>query len=114
MLGRGPAALRPRPEVRFPWGSASTASTRFSAAARLAARLMAVVVFPTPPFWFATAMIRPRQSSESGEDSTSVSRETLLPPIHVHRRRAGLFGGDVSQQPGIQGRAAQDQELAAG
>ena len=32
---------------------------RISAAARDAARLMAVVVLPTPPFWFEMAMIRP-------------------------------------------------------
>src|SRR5687768_4183592 len=31
---------------------------RCSAAARLAARFTAVVVFPTPPFWFAMAMMR--------------------------------------------------------
>src|SRR5271169_872002 len=30
-----------------------------SAAAKDAAKLMAVVVFPTPPFWLATAMTRP-------------------------------------------------------
>jgi len=40
LVEAGPAlaVLRPRPEVRLPWGSASTASTRLSAAARLAAR----------------------------------------------------------------------------
>src|SRR5690606_27777048 len=38
-------------------GSASTRSTFLPARARPAARLMAVVVFPTPPFWFAIAMI---------------------------------------------------------
>jgi hypothetical protein len=30
-----------------------------SAAAKEAAKLMAVVVLPTPPFWFATAITRP-------------------------------------------------------
>jgi hypothetical protein len=33
-------------------------SVRLSATAKDAPRLMAVVVFPTPPFWFAMAMIR--------------------------------------------------------
>jgi len=33
--------------------------------------LMAVVVFPTPPFWFVTAIIRPKLVivAESGEGS---------------------------------------------
>src|SRR5215213_1034945 len=43
------------PEVAFPWGSASTSNTRFPHLAMIAARLTAVVVFPTPPFWLATA-----------------------------------------------------------
>jgi len=37
-------------------GSRSTSSVLRPRIARAAARLMAVVVFPTPPFWFATAM----------------------------------------------------------
>src|SRR5512133_3524789 len=45
------------PLVAFPCGSPSTSNTRCSAAARLAARFTAVVVLPTPPFWFAMAMI---------------------------------------------------------
>jgi hypothetical protein len=40
----------PIPEVAFAWGSPSTIRTFFSRAARLAARFIAVVVFPTPPF----------------------------------------------------------------
>jgi hypothetical protein len=36
-----------------------------SEAARQAARFTAVVVFPTPPFWFATAIIRANKSSRS-------------------------------------------------
>src|SRR6185295_5007772 len=47
----------PAPVVALPWGSRSTRSTRRFIAARLAARLTAVVVFPTPPFWFTTARI---------------------------------------------------------
>src|SRR5512140_3325531 len=41
----------------FACGSTSTSRTRRSHAAREAARLIAVVVFPTPPFWFASEMI---------------------------------------------------------
>ena len=40
----------PTPLVRLPWGSTSTRRTRRSANASEAARLMVVVVFPTPPF----------------------------------------------------------------
>jgi hypothetical protein len=48
----------PTPLVAFPWGSPSMSRTRRSATARLAARLTAVVVLPTPPFWLAIAMTR--------------------------------------------------------
>ena len=43
--------------MRLPCGSTSTSRTRRSASASEAARLMAVVVLPTPPFWLATATI---------------------------------------------------------
>ena len=38
-------------------GSASMMSTRLPSVASEAARLMDVVVFPTPPFWLAIAII---------------------------------------------------------
>ena len=38
------------PLVALPWESQSISKVLFSAAAREAARLMAVVVLPTPPF----------------------------------------------------------------
>src|SRR5688572_28687818 len=41
----------------FAWGSRSTSSVRLPRSERAAARLMAVVVFPTPPFWLAIATI---------------------------------------------------------
>ena len=49
-----PFARSPSPEVAFACGSRSTTSARSPASARQAARLTAVVVLPTPPFWFAT------------------------------------------------------------
>ena len=49
---------RPAPWTRCPAGSRSTTSTREPCIARLAARLTAVVVLPTPPFWLAIVMIR--------------------------------------------------------
>src|SRR5213594_733146 len=43
--------------VLLAWGSRSISSVRRPRRARAAARLMAVVVFPTPPFWLAMATI---------------------------------------------------------
>ena len=48
----------PTPLVRLPWGSISTSNTLDPESARDVAKLMAVVVLPTPPFWLATATIR--------------------------------------------------------
>src|SRR5690606_25968268 len=48
----------PSPVLALPWGSRSTISTRSPIAASAVARLIAVVVLPTPPFWFAMVMIR--------------------------------------------------------
>src|SRR3569832_2633593 len=45
------------PDVALPCGSASTSRTRVPQDAIIAARLTAVVVFPTPPFWLATAIV---------------------------------------------------------
>src|SRR5437867_651162 len=64
-----------------------------SAAAREAPRLMAVVVFPTPPFWFAMAMILPMvRAPEEGEslaadcaedaDGPPVPDDAFLNPVH--------------------------------
>src|ERR1700737_1053565 len=47
----------PLPIVALPCGSRSIRRTRCPCDARLAARLTAVVVLPTPPFWFATQKI---------------------------------------------------------
>ena len=46
----------PRPVEALPCGSRSISSTRQPVAASAVARLIAVVVLPTPPFWFATAI----------------------------------------------------------
>src|SRR5947207_14546034 len=50
----------PSPVEALPCGSRSTTSTRCPAALSAVARLTAVVVLPTPPFWLAIAMIRAR------------------------------------------------------
>src|SRR5271154_4268391 len=59
MLTRSGFLTKPRPLVELDWGSQSTSRVLTSAAASEAARLMAVVVLPTPPFWLAIAMMRP-------------------------------------------------------
>ena len=51
--------LAPRPLLALACGSASMRRIFFSKVASDAARLMVVVVFPTPPFWFAKAIIFP-------------------------------------------------------
>src|ERR1700704_748777 len=48
----------PRPVEALPCGSRSTISTFSPIAARAVPRLIAVVVLPTPPFWFARARTR--------------------------------------------------------
>src|SRR3546814_8042948 len=54
----------PMPVEALPWGSTSTISTDLPQAASAVARLMAVVVLPTPPFWLAIARTRARFGAE--------------------------------------------------
>src|SRR5258705_8917965 len=61
---------------------------RCSAAARLAARFTAVVVLPTPPFWFAIAIIRAtkfrcRYGAKSIHPGAPFPRGTLPIVFHV-------------------------------
>src|SRR5438270_6923430 len=48
----------PRWVVAWAWGSRSMTPTRRPHSARAAARLTAVVVLPTPPFWLMMAIRR--------------------------------------------------------
>ena len=48
--------LIPTPAVRLACGSMSMSRTRKPSSASAPARLMAVVVLPTPPFWLAIAI----------------------------------------------------------
>src|SRR5215213_10692867 len=66
----------PSPLVAFPCGSVSMTSVRFSATARQAPRLMAVVVLPTPPFWFAMAMMRDTPSLYAGGGEGGLGEST--------------------------------------
>ncbi len=61
--------------ARIACGSRSISST-FRLAARAVARLMAVVVLPTPPFWLARAMTRggPRRSGLAGGGTADVAQ----------------------------------------
>src|SRR5579875_1119984 len=64
------------PEVVLPCGSRSISRTRNFWLAKATARLIAVVVLPTPPFWLAIATIRPttqpqNELSFTQEDSES-------------------------------------------
>ena len=94
----------PSPLVAFPCGSPSTSSVLCSATAKLAARLTAVVVFPTPPFWFAIAMIRAtelegvrsREYRRRATESTNVSRGT-----HQQARTSFLSSFHVKHQTGL-------------
>src|SRR5271155_4248338 len=49
----------PSPEVALAWGSQSASRILRPLRARHAAKLMAVVVLPTPPFWFTIPRILP-------------------------------------------------------
>ena len=56
MVCSASSGSRPTLIVKLAWLSRSTSSTFFPAAASAAPRLWVVVVFATPPFWFAIAM----------------------------------------------------------
>src|SRR5260370_35178247 len=91
VLKRLGSRVNPRPLVEFDWGSQSTRSDLTSAAAKEAARLMAVVVLPTPPFWLATAITRPmgslwRTATPNGsEQRTIFNAEILCKTFHVEQ-----------------------------
>ena len=78
----------------MPCGSRSMTSTLEPCMARLAARLTAVVVLPTPPFWFATVMIR--QALGRGQDwppdraATAARAARAMGVSGRRRRRAGV------------------------
>src|SRR5439155_13839319 len=61
----------PSPVLALPWASRSRTSVRRPAAASAVAKLMAVVVLPTPPFWLATAMMRARRTATLARGSAS-------------------------------------------
>src|SRR5439155_21741040 len=63
----------PSPVLALPWASRSRTSVRRPAAASAVAKLMAVVVLPTPPFWLATATMRARRTATTARGSASAA-----------------------------------------
>src|SRR3989442_4374771 len=62
-------------------------STFISATARVAPRLIVVVVLPTPPFWFAIAIMRAIERYDITESLASKPKLRALPqrPLNVSR-----------------------------
>src|SRR5438552_4381307 len=89
----------PAPMVALPCGSRSTSNTLRFMAARLAARFTLVVVFPTPPFWLAMAMIlvKARPFPRSPDDACLRCRAPAIQaqrqPDARTRAAAALHGG---------------------
>src|SRR5207247_5779961 len=96
----------PRPEVAFACGSRSTTSARWPASARQAARLIAVVVIPTPPFWVARAKILATRPLSLGQ--RTLPRHAGAPRESRRRRRelrehdeaVPLLGLPAAEEPG--------------
>src|SRR6266853_6185598 len=62
----------PKPVDALPWASRSSSSTCSPTAARAVARLIAVVVLPTPPFWLAIANSCGGVVADSEDDGVTV------------------------------------------
>ena len=62
----------PKPVDALPWGSKSINKTFSPTAAKAVARLIAVVVLPTPPFWLAIAKTFGAELSDPEEDGFTV------------------------------------------
>src|SRR5258706_13338668 len=95
----------PKPVLALPWGSRSITRTRFWVAASAVARLIAVVVLPTPPFWLTIAMAAGRGETLSGPPMGILSPEVFHAQAHAvgvegagHRARAHHPGFPVENQ----------------
>src|SRR5215213_2910344 len=106
MVPAGPdCPRRPTPLVRLACGSMSTSSTFWSAKASDAARLIVVVVFPTPPFWFVTATTRALKNYLvliSDIRFAGAARPGWLFDINWRRLVGGRAGAKHSE-PGVRG-----------
>src|SRR5437899_2695490 len=110
-----PRRLRsmPSPVEALPCGSMSTTSTRWPTAARPVARLIAVVVLPTPPFWLAMAMMRPLRSdaliAPSHHDHGAARAAAEVDPALAARQAGKLGRIEEMPAPGIRQGARADQ-----
>src|SRR5271157_155888 len=71
------------PEEQFAWGSQSTRRTLSPSRARQAARLMAVVVLPTPPFWLTRPRILPMGIQSKGKRSSGIAALAVENPANL-------------------------------
>src|ERR1035438_4603055 len=83
----------PSPEEQFACGSQSTRRTLRPSRARQAARLMAVVVLPTPPFWLTTPRIFPMGIKSNGKEDVGVGRWTVEKGAELWKAAEGAGGG---------------------
>src|SRR2546425_8457565 len=107
----------PRPLVLLDWGSMSITRTWAPSSASAAPRFMTVVVLPTPPFWFATAMVRGVEASPLNPSCANVTTWVCTAGriLFGKSRRAysackeepggeeyqGGFSGDRKRQPSL-------------
>src|SRR5688572_7278270 len=98
-----PSPRRPSPKRTDPCGSMSTSSVRIPRRASAAARLIAVVVLPTPPFWLTTAIV-PRTLcfwvrwyvGAAGAQRGQRALRVTHPALHLRsRRRLGEKGVEM-------------------
>src|ERR1039458_7137672 len=96
-----PRSLRPRPRPveALPCGSRSTRRTFSPTAARAVARLMAVVVLPTPPFWLAMARIRGRGSDVRGGSGSCSESRLVADTADLADSEDGRFGVGRADEP---------------
>src|SRR5690348_5039605 len=97
----------------FPCGSRSTTSTWVPCSARHAARLTAVVVLPTPPFWLAMVITRQdggrghsRSVSPSAASAAWAGLTATLCAVGTGPGLAGPWAGTVTGACGDLGRSA--------
>src|SRR5258707_15804444 len=87
----------PRPVLALPCGSRSMTRTRRPTAASAVARLTAVVVLPTPPFWLAIAMMRARRKTVPGRGRVSMVSRVTGNPIQAEDNSAGVGTARVAR-----------------
>src|ERR1700685_2623332 len=95
MVLRRRSGVKPSAAVALAWGSRSMSRVRQPAWARQAARLTAVVVLPTPPFWLTMAIIL------AGCMKFYCNRTPLKRLLDVNPHRAMVGTHDVRLDPGV-------------